>query len=83
MDFKKSKNYFYIFTFFLFLFLRFRQNKSTNSIPYINFPNAIMLSNDNIFIIHQNGVSIYDSTLSNLISDEIVFSDSEKIISEY
>ena len=55
----------------------------SNSSPYFNFPFSIKLSNDNIFIIHQDGVSIYNSDLSILISDEIIFNDTEKITSEY
>ena len=82
MNNKKYKNFLYnFFVFFLLFFFLFKQIKSSNYIPYINYPFALILSNDNIFIIHQNGVSIYDSTFSNLISDEIVFSDTEKITS--
>ena len=83
MNFKKNKNFLYNFlVFFLLFFFLFKYIKSSNSIQYINYPFALILSNDNIFIIHQNGVSIYDSTFSNLISDEIVFSETEKLTSK-
>ena len=72
------------FSFLLFfLSISFKIINTENSTTYLDFPLGIMLSNDNIFVIHQNGVSVYDSTFSKLISDEVIFSDSEKIIYEY
>jgi hypothetical protein len=76
---KIFKNFLYKYLFILLLIKLFQ----SNSFPQLKFPFSIILSNDNIFIIHQDGVSIYNSGLSNLISDEIIFNDSEKINSEY
>ena len=63
--------------FLLLLFCIFKQNKSTNSL-YINLPYSLFLSNDNIFVIHQNGVSIFDTNFTKIIKNEIIFSESEK-----
>ena len=73
---------FNIFLIFLIFVLIIKQSKSSDS-PLLYYPYAIILSNDNIFVIHQNGVSVYDSTFSYLISNEIVFSETEKIKSDY
>ena len=81
MEYKISKKLFTIFSFFLFFGFIFKQSMGTN--PDLSFPFATFLSNDNIFVIHQDGVSIYDSTFSNLISDEIVFTSSYRIQYEY
>ena len=81
MEYQKSKKIYNIFRFFLLFFLIIKQSKSSDS-PSINFPYSIILSNDNIFVIHENGVSIYDSTFSNLISNEVIFSGT-KINHEY
>ena len=75
MVFREFKKIF-IFCFFLF-FYKFKQSNFID-IPYINLPYALFLLNDNIFVIHQNGVSIYDSNFNKLIKNEIIFSESEK-----
>ena len=71
---KKSKLFSNIFVLFFLLFFIFKQCRETNSTPNFLFPFAIHLSNDNIFIIQHNGVSIYDFTLSTLISYNNIFS---------
>ena len=78
----KISSKFYSFL-LLVLSISFKIINSEKSNIYLDFPSGIMLSNDNIFVIHQNGVSIYDSTFSKLISDEVIFNDTEKIIYEY
>ena len=82
MEYLKSKKEFNIFLFLLLFFLIIKQSKSSDP-PLINYPYAIILLNGNIFLIHQNGVSIYDSTFSHVISDEVIFSDTEKINHDY
>ena len=46
------------------------------------FPNAITLKNGNIFIIHKNGVSICNSSYSEIIEEVYVFGNTEKISDE-
>jgi len=80
MNYKITKISSKFFSFLLLvLSISFKIIKSENSSIYLDFPSSIMLSNGNIFVIHQNGVSIYDSTFSKLISDEVIFNNSEKI----
>ena len=81
MEYKISKKLFTIISFFLLFGLIFKQSRESDL--DLSFPFATFLSNDNIFVIHKDGVSIYDSTFSNLISDEIVFSSSNIIQDEY
>ena len=72
-----------ILFYYILLFIIFKTIYSQNSTIYLNFPFSIKLSNENIFIIHQDGVSIYDPTFSYLISQEVIFSESEKIHSTF
>lgn len=62
----------------IYLSISFKVVNSSNSNITFNYPLSVLLSNENIFVIHEDGVSVYDSTLSNLISQEITFTDSEK-----
>ena len=45
------------------------------------FPTAITLTNENILIIHKNGIDVYDSSLSNLVKNVKEFTGDE-ILSE-
>ena len=47
-----------------------------------NYINAITLNNENIFIIHKNGVSICDPSFSKIINESYIFDNSEKILNE-
>ena len=51
----------------LIIFLFFHIIHSLNSTLYFNYPYYLTLSNDNIFIIHYEGIDIYDSSLIKLI----------------
>ena len=67
-----------LFSFLIIFPFISKQIKSLDDTPYFTFPVAIILSNDNIFVIHESGVSIYDPS-SNLISNVVEFTNSEKI----
>ena len=46
------------------------------------FPYAFKLENKNIFVIHQLGVSICNKNFTKIISNEVTFSNSEKITTD-
>ena len=50
-----------------------------NFISSFLYPKAIKLINENIFIIHKDGIDIYDSSLSKTIKSIIIFSENDKI----
>ena len=52
------------------------------SSPSFKYPYAFKLSNKNIFVIHQLGISICDETFSRVISNVITFQEIEKIKSD-
>ena len=66
-----------LFPIFIFLHII---NK-INSILSFDYPHSITLSNGNIFLIHQEGIDIYDSSF-NKINQIIRFSDEEEITKE-
>ena len=55
---------------------------SINSKISLVYPHSISLETGNILIIHKFGVSIYDSSLNNLIKEEIIFEEEEQIKNE-
>ena len=66
--------------FFLYIF-----NLLINfSFSYLEFkfPYAFKLKNKNIFVIHQLGVSICNNNFTEIISEEVTFSNSEKIATD-
>ena len=46
------------------------------------FPYAFKLENKNIFVIHQLGVSICNKNYTEIISNQVTFSNSEKIATD-
>ena len=69
--------------FFLFLFLIII-NKSKLSETFLSFkyPYAFTIKDRNIFVIHQEGVTICDPTFKTIIRNEIIFKEEEKINSD-
>ena len=67
-----------LFSFLIIFVFIPKQIQSLDDTPYFTFPVAIILSNDNIFVVHESGVSIYDPS-SNLINNVVEFTNSEKI----
>ena len=65
--------------YFLILFILIDFSKSLLS---FNFPYGLTLSNGNIFIIHQKGVTICDNHLNEIILNVITFSEEEEITTE-
>ena len=70
------------FSFFLISLFITKNVQSLGNTPLFKFPIALILPNDDIFIIHENGVNILDPS-SNIITNVVNFTDSEKISSEY
>ena len=70
------------FSFFLISFFIIKNVQSLENTPLFNFPIALILPNDNIFVVHEDGVSILDHS-SNLITNVVNFTSSEKISSDY
>ena len=81
MEYKISKKLFTIISFFLLFGLIFKQSRESDL--DLSFPFAKFLSNDNIFVIDQYGVNIYDSTFSYLIKNVKTFFEDEQIKYEY
>ena len=76
----KFKLIFYEYTFFLnILILSSLLSKYYSQIIF-KYPKAITLLNGNLFIIHENGIDIYDSSLSTKIAEVITFDKGEKIM---
>ena len=63
------------------IFLSFHFIQSLNSTLYFDYPYYITLSNDNIFLIHYEGIDIYDSSF-NKINQIIQFSGDEEMTKE-
>jgi hypothetical protein len=72
------KFYEYVLLLNLFLFSSLF-GKYYSQITY-KYPKAITLLNGNIFFIHENGIDIYDSSLSKKIIGVITFNKDEKIL---
>ena len=56
--------------------------KISKSVLSFNFPNSLTLSNGNIFIIHQKGVTICNNHLTTIILNVIAFPEDEEINNE-
>ena len=69
------KHYFYFFFFLLIINI----SKSSQAFLYFNYPYAFTIKDRNIFVIHQDGITICDPTLKRIIRNETVFESSEKI----
>ena len=54
----------------------------SKSLKSFNYPYSLTLTNGNIFIIHQKGVTICDYSLSTIIENAIIFSEDEEIKTE-
>lgn len=87
MDIKKSVRIkfkcifiFYEYSFLLNLFLFSSLFDNYYSQITYKYPNAITLLNGNIFLIHENGIDIYDSSLSKKLTGVITFDKDEKIL---
>ena len=79
---KNQKNIFNeLFFFFLFLTI-INIPKSSQSFLSFKFSYAITIKDRNIFVIHQDGVTICDPTFKTIIREEIIFKDAEKINSD-
>ena len=75
--FKKSIDL-YIFFFKTYIFLSIFQLNLCDTSRF-TYPKSITLLNGNIFIIHQSGIEIYDSSLTNLVKTIRIFNEDEKI----
>ena len=64
-----------------FLFLMILLFSETYS-RYYNYPTAIVLNNQNVFIIHQTGIIIYDPSLFIKVKNVYNFNDNETITNE-
>ena len=64
---------------FFFKFLIFFSFIKRNLNVSFHYPKALTLITGNIFIIHETGVDIYDSTLQHLVKNVLTFSGTEKI----
>jgi hypothetical protein len=72
------KHYFYFFFFLLIINI----SKSSQAFLYFKYPYAFTIKDRNIFVIHQDGITICDPTLKRIIRNETVFASSEKISSD-
>ena len=69
------KHYFYFFLFLLIINI----SKSSQAFLYFKYPYAFTIKDRNIFVIHQDGITICDPTLKRIIRNETIFESSEKI----
>ena len=68
------------FYFFLLAFINI--TKLSQSYLYFKYPYAFTIKDRNIFVIHEEGVSICDPTFKRIIRYEITFEEEEKINSD-
>ena len=76
---KPSTNIYKRILYFFILFILIKLSKSSIS---FNFPYSLTLSNGNIFVIHQKGVTICDNLLNSILLNVITFSEDEEIKTE-
>ena len=74
MDLKIISNYYIL----VFIILSL-QAYSFISYNILNYPYGLYLPNGNIFVIHQNGISIYDHLFTNKTKDVLTFSEKDKL----
>ena len=67
-DFQSNKLFFYLLMLLFFV-------KICNPIPPLHFPQSITLLNGNIFIIHKDGIDIYDASLENKVKNILNFTE--------
>ena len=72
------KHYFYFFLILLIINI----SKSSEAFLYFNYPYAFKIKDKNIFVIHQDGITICDPTLKRIIRNETIFEGTEKINSD-
>ena len=68
-----------LFSHLLFFIISFKLISSNNSTLYFTFPTAIILQDENIFIIHQKGASVIDPNLETILINSYNFTDDEQI----
>ena len=73
----KNKNIYLYMIFKIIIFFSIFQKY--NLISSFLYPKAIKLVNENIFIIHKQGIDIYDSSITNKIKSIITFREEDKI----
>ena len=54
-------------------------SKSSETFLYFNYPYAFKIKDKNIFVIHQDGITICDPTLKRIIRNETIFEGTDKI----
>ena len=74
MDLKIISNYYIL----VFIILSLKEY-SIISYNILNYPYGLYLPNGNIFVIHQNGISIYDHLFTNKTKDVLTFSEKDKL----
>jgi len=72
------KHYFYFFLILLIINI----SKSSEAFLYFNYPYAFKIKDKNIFVIHQDGITICDPTLKRIIRNETIFEGTDKINSD-
>ena len=77
-----SKNLLNQYYYFFFSLLVINISISSQSFLSFKYPYAITIKDRNIFVIHQDGVTICDPKLKTIVRKEIIFEDSEKINSD-
>mgnify|MGYP002624199862 CR=1 FL=1 len=70
------KNHFVFFDIILFLLMFGKYNSQA---PLFKYPQAITLSNGDIFIIHQTGIELYDSNMTTKRSTIATLEEDEKV----
>ncbi len=78
---KRQYNIFYtniISSLFFKIFIIFTMIKHYLNVELI-YPKSISLASGNIFVIHKDGIDIYDSSMKNLVSNILNFTNSEKL----
>ena len=78
---KANKRSFNNISLFIFLLL-INIPQAFQTFLSFNYPYAFTIKDRNIFVIHQNGVTICDPTFKSIIREEITFQESEKIKSD-
>ena len=76
------KIYFFFKYYLIFIIINLLNISLINASISFSYPKAVTLKNGNIFVIHKYGVSICDSSCSEIIADVITFSTNEQITNE-
>ena len=70
-----KNNFFYNLNFIFDILIFFSFFKMYDLISGLQYPQSITLLNGNIFIIHKEGIDIYNSSLNNKVNNVLYFSD--------